>query len=387
MIYLFNSPVCNRCIRWGIALFILFMGTTATAQRTDQFDRIILSQMQEDSVPGVTLLISKNGKTLKSKGYGLANLEHKIPAKPVTRYELASISKPVTATAIMLLAEQGKLSLDSSVAAYIPGAPDVYRQITIRQLMSHTGGVPSDHYVHTKLYAPSLLRYSAKDQWNDLFKIKPANAPGAKFLYSNAGYFLQGAIIEQVSGQTYKQFVQENILDKAGMNQTAFLNGDSLVPDRAQGYTKRKSKWVRFSLETVMQSLDANGFSGLISTAGDLVRFCEALSAGNIIKHGLLDTMMVPVKLNDGSLAGSVTNRSQMGLGWFLKDIKGRKCIFHSGHTGTVLLYFPAEKLAVVILSNLGGGYGGIAGDKGFKVAELGFLLAEQAVLKYIPQK
>lgn len=366
-----------------IAIFIFCFVPSTNAQKADDFDQLLLQQMNTDSIPGATLLIAKNGKTVKVKGYGLASLENAVPAKPFTRYEMASISKPFTATAMMLLVEQGKISLDSSVAAYIPNAPEAYGRVTIRQVMSHTGGIPSDHYVHTKLYAPSLLRYTAKDQLADLFKIKPI-APGTKFVYSNAGFFLQGAIIEQVTGKTYKEFVQENILNKAGMQQTSFINGDSIIPDRAGQYTRRKGTWVRFSLETIMQSLDANGFSGLISTAADLDRFCNALSDGKIISAQGFERMQQPAMLNDGSYARSAGNSSQPALGWFVKEIGGKKCIFHSGHTGTILLYFPAERLTVVLLTNLGGGYGGIAGDRGFKTADVGFELAELAVKKYL---
>lgn len=368
------------------AIFFLCFIPATQAQKADAFDNLLAKQLKADSIPGATLLIAKNGKTIKVKGYGRASLENAVPAKPATRYEMASISKPFTATAMMLLIEQGKISLDSSVATYIPNAPDAYKLVTIRQVMSHTGGIPSDHYIHTKLYAPSLLRYTAKDQLTDLFKLKPI-AAGTKFVYSNAGFFLQGAIIEQVTGKTYKKFVQENILNKAGMQQTSFLNGDSIVPDRAGQYTRRKGTWVRFSLETLMQCLDANGFSGLISTAADLDHFCNALSDGKIISTKALETMTQPTKLNNGSFAYSSSNSSQPGLGWFIKEIAGRKCIFHSGHTGTVLLYFPAERLTVVLLTNLGGGYGAIASDKGFKVADVGFELAEMAVKKYVGGK
>jgi CubicO group peptidase (beta-lactamase class C family) len=230
------------------------------------------------------------------------------------------------------------------------------------------------------------LRYTAKDQLTDLFKIKPL-APGTKFQYSNAAFFLQGAIIEQVTGQPYDKFIQENILDKAGMSETTFINGDSIVPNRAQGYTKRKGQWVRFSLEQVMQSLDANGFSSLISTTDNLDKFCHALSEGKIITTRSFSDMAQPVKLNNGTDAASASNRSQIAMGWFIKTINGRTCISHSGHTGTMLAYFPAERLTIVLLTNLGGGYGGIAGDKGFKVADAGFQLAEMAAIRFLTKK
>lgn len=380
---LYFTDACNAQL-WLLLAALLWAPFSLMAQKPDIFDKWVNVQMKADSIPGATLLIAQHGQALKTKGYGTANLENGTPATPATRYELASISKPVTATAIMLLVEQGKLHPDSSVAAYIPGAPEAYRNITLRHLMSHTGGVPSDHYAHTKLYAPGLIRYTAKDQLTDLFKIKNVVPPGTKFMYSNAAYFLQGAIIEQVTGKTCRQFIQEEILNRAGMTNTSFLNTDSIVPNRAQGYTKRKGKWVRFSLELLLQSLDANGFSALIADAADLDKFCLSLSEGKIISDSAFKKMQQPVKLNDGSNARFASHKSEMGLGWIIKEIKGRKWIFHTGHTGTLLMYQPEERITIAFLTNLGAGYGNITGDKGFRIADFGFILAEEATRMYI---
>jgi CubicO group peptidase (beta-lactamase class C family) len=369
--------------KWSFFLSFFFLFSySLDAQRGDEFDVYINSIIQRDSVPGSSFLVVKKGKTVKSATYGFSNLELKAPARQESVWELASVSKPITATAVMKLVEEGKIHLDSTLYSYLGEAVIAkYRKITVRQIMSHTGSIPSDHFIHTKLYAPTPLRYTVKEQLNDLFKMPPAGKPGEQFVYSNASFFLQAVIIEKVTGETYQQFVQRTIFDKAGMKHSYFLNGDSLIYNRAQVYTKRKGTWVRFSLETTLQSLDANGFGGLMSTTGDLNLFVQALLAGKIISKSSVQQMFTVTKLNDGSEAGP-RNGSKIGLGWFVKQVGGKTCISHSGHTGTVLLFFPEEELTIVFLSNLSAGIY-MLGDKGFRVADIGFELAEMALKKY----
>lgn len=368
-----------------IFIFIawLLVGSTAIAQTTN-FEQYLQQRMQKDSIPGISFSIAYKGKVVKTVNLGVCNIENQVPATQQTVYELASVSKPITATGLMLLVEQGKVSLDSSIAVYLgKSVPDNYRAITIRQLMSHTAGIPSDHYTYTKLYAPTPLRYNTKDQLTDLFALKPIAAPGEKYQYSNAGFFLQAAIIEAVSGQTYQQYMQQTIFDKAGMHHSYFINGDSIVPNRAQGYTKRKDKLVRFSLESTIQALNANGFGGLQSTTGDLHAFINALLAGKLIKTTTLQQMLIPTTLNDGTNAGPKNYQVGVGLAWHLKTINQKKCMYHTGHTGTALLCFPEEGLTIVLLTNLSAGYS-MFGDKGFRVADMGFELAEMAAKQYL---
>lgn len=367
------------------ALFIAFFlfCQHLTAQRQDVFDAFIKTILKTDSVPGASFLIVKKGKVVKEASYGFANLELQVQANQQTVYELASISKPITATAIMQLVQAGKVVLDSSVYYYLGDlVTEKYRTITVKQLMSHISGIASDHFVYTKLYGPSVLRYTVKEQLTDLFKLKPENKPGEKYIYSNAGFFLQAAIIEKVTKQTYQQYITTHIFEKAGMKRSYFLNGDSLVLNRAQGYTKRKGTWVRFSLETTLQALDANGFGGISSTTQDLSLFVKALLNGNLINTDFVQQMFTIIQLNNGTKAGPGTGGSNIGLGWFVKEVAGKKCISHSGHTGTVLLFFPEEDLTIVFLSNLSFGIY-MLGDKGFRVNEIGYELAEMALKQY----
>jgi D-alanyl-D-alanine carboxypeptidase len=366
-------------------IFLAFVITCkfSFAQKQDNFDKYITQVLQKDSVPGASLIIVKKGKTVKAGSYGFANLEHQVPAKQETVYELASVSKPITATAMMMLVQEGKIVLDSPIALYLGSVvTEPYQTITVRQLMNHTSGIVGDHYALTKLYAPTPLRYSAKEQLTDLFKMKPVAIPGKRYGYSNTGFFLLACIIENVTGMSYQQFIQTRIFDVAGMKHTYFINGDSIVANRVQIYTKRKGTLVRFSLEGTIQSLDANGFGGLMSTTGDLATFITAVTSGKLIQKESLQQMLTISKLSDGSDAGHQRNGSNIGLSWYVKEINGKRCVSHSGHTGTVLLFFPDEEITVVLLSNLSYGIS-MVGDKGYRVWDIGFELAEMALQQY----
>jgi D-alanyl-D-alanine carboxypeptidase len=367
-----------------ILVFFLLCTITATAQKTDAFSSYLQQRMQSDSIPGMSFMMTHKGKVVKQACYGFCNLENQVPASQETVYELASVSKPFTATALMMLVEEGKIVLDSTVAFYLGNVvSDNYKTITVRRLMNHTSGIPSDHYVYSKLYAPTPLRYNTRDQLTDLFALKPAAEPGEKYLYSNAGFFLQAAIIEKITGQTYQEFIQQRIFNKAGMIHSYFINGDSIVPHHAQGYTKRKGKMVRFSLEATIQALNTNGFGGLMSTTADLYAFTQTLLKGGLIKKSTFEQMLVPSLLRDGTPAMAKNNVAAVGLAWHIKTIAGKRCMYHNGHTGTALLCFPDDDLTIVLLTNLSAGYS-MFGDKGFRVADMGFELAEMAVREYL---
>lgn len=355
-------------------------------KKQDEFDKYIMEAMRKDSIPGVTFLVTQNGKVLKAGSYGLANIELNVPAKQETVYELASISKPITATAIMLLVEEGKLNLDSSISNYLNNVPASHQKIKLRNLLNHTSGIPEDHFNYQKLYAPSPLRYNTQEQLADLFKAKLLFEPGERFKYSNAGFFMQAAIIEKASGMPYYDFVKQRIFKVAGMKTARFIHADSVVYNRAQGYTLRKSNWVRFSLEGVLQALDNNGFGAAMASVNDIRLFFEALNAGKVLKKESFAAMQVASLFNNGNKVAANPNASPCGLSWFLqaKDFEGRNCISHSGHTGTYAVFFPESGLSVIYFTNIGEGYKSMLGDKGAGVTVKGTKLAQMAVQKFL---
>jgi CubicO group peptidase (beta-lactamase class C family) len=358
-------------MRYIVPFILLFISSGCFAQQADSIDFYVTAVMKKESVPGSSLLVIKDGKIIKATSYGLANLEHKVPAKFETVFELASVSKPITALAIMQLVEQGKISLDSSIANYIDGVPASHRSIKVRHLLTHTSGLPELHLNFTKLYAVSLLKYTVQDQLADLYSQKLLFPPGEGQQYSNGGFFLLSVIIARVSGMPFEKYMQKNIFDRAMMKNTRFISADSIVLNRAQTYTKRNGTTVRWSLE-ILQALESNGFGGLLSTTGDLAQLYLAMIDGKIVQPKTLELMMKPEVYKNMK---NSENGSGVGLGWFLNDVNGKKCIQHTGHTGTVAVISPSEKFVLVYLSNLSLGFA-TAGDKGYDVKELGLGLA-----------
>lgn len=366
-----------------VFLFLIAIGISlhgaAQQKKTDAYDAFVLAKMKADSFPGAVLLITKNGRPVKSGSYGLANIEQHTKTSISTVFELASVSKPITATAMMLLVEQGKIGLDSPITAYLKEAPKTYQAITIRQLMSHTSGLPADHFNYYKLFGPSPLRYSVNDQLADLYKLPMKSKPGMGYLYSNAAFFMQAAIIEKVSGMLFAQFMQKAIFSKLGMNNTSYINGDSIVLNRAQGYTRRKGVLVRSSLEVITQSMDANGFGGGMSTVTDYEKFLQATAKHTLISERGLNLMTTPTILPN-NVSATAKDGATIALGWFVKDIKGHKAFLHGGYSGTFALHFIKEDISVIFFTNLSSGYGVITGDKGFDFMKTGFEIAEMAV-------
>jgi CubicO group peptidase (beta-lactamase class C family) len=346
-----------------------------TNNKADSNDVFVQNVMKKEVVPGATLMVYKDGKMLKATAYGLANLEHRVTTKFQTIFELASVSKPITALAVMQLVEQGRVSLDSSISKYIYGVPASHAGIKVRHLLSHTSGLPEDHFNTMKLYGPSPLRYTVKEQLEDVFKMKLKFNPGEGFQYSNAGYFLLSLIVANTSGIAFEDYLQQNIFERASMKSVRFINGDSIVFDRAQVYTKRKDKLVRWSLE-IMQAVESNGYGGLMANSPDLVQLAVGLFGGKIVSKETLAQMTTPENYVNKP-ESKLSERSEIALGWFIREINGRKCLMHSGHTGTVIVFCPEENFALVFLSNLSAGYK-VIGDKGFDVNEFGVDLARR---------
>ncbi len=355
------------------------LSVSAQLPKTDRFDTYINTKMKADSFPGAVLLVTKNGKQVKLSSYGFANLEQQVKVKPETVFELASVSKPLTATAMMMLVESGKINLDSSIAAYLTSVPKTHQAITIRQLMNHTSGLPSDHFNYYKLFGPSPLRYTVSDQLGDLYKLPLKSKSGTTYLYSNAAFFMQAAIIEKVTGKNFSLFVKEQIFNKLGMSKTAYINADSIVQFRAQGYTKRKGVLVRSSLEVITQAMDANGFGGGMSTVTDYEKFLQATAKHQLISAQNFNLMTTPtVLLNNAKTTAA--DGATIALGWFVKDINGHKAFVHGGYSGTFALHFIEEDISVIFFTNLSSGYGALTGDKGFDFMKTGFELAGMAV-------
>lgn len=328
-----------------VAVFFFFAATVtlraqdAIATKVDEF---IAMEMQKQKIPGVSLAVVRDGKPMIVKGYGFANLEHQVPVKPETVFQSGSVGKQFTATAVMMLVEDGKISLDEKIGKYLGDVPETWANITVRHLLSHTGGMtdyPQD-FDFRRDYTEDELFKRAKE-------IPVAFKPGEKWQYSNLGYVTLGILIGKATGKFYGDFLQERIFRPLGMNTARIINEADIIPNRASGYRLvqgqvKNQEWVSPSMNTT-----ADG--SLYLTALDMIKWDDALTNGKLLKKSSLDEMWSPIKLNDGKT-------HPYGFGWGVRAVNGHPVIEHGGAWQgfkSHIARFPENKLTVIVFANL----------------------------------
>jgi D-alanyl-D-alanine carboxypeptidase len=295
--------------------------------------------------PGAAVLVMKDGQPILRKGYGLASLELNVPIAPEMVFRLGSITKQFTAVAILMLVEQGKLTLDTPLCAVLPECPAVAKdKVTIRHLLTHTSGLasytdkPAFWEAMRRDHRPAdILAYTAEDPLQF--------APGERFAYNNTGYILLGMVIEKITGKPYATVIQERIFDQVGMRHSYYDMADLLIPGRVAGY-EPTAKGYRPAPYLSMSAPYAAG--SLASSVDDLALWDAALYGEQLLKQATLDQAWTAYPV-------SGPEPSTYGFGWVVGDYKGRRVILHGGGIQgftTSMLRFPAEKLLVVVLSN-----------------------------------
>jgi CubicO group peptidase (beta-lactamase class C family) len=284
------------------------------------------------------ILVAKDGQIIASEGYGMADLEFQVRNSPETRFRIASVTKPITATAILLLAEGGKLSVHDPIHKYLPDCPEAWKAITIHHLLTHTSGLPE--YFDLPGYDEKKRAYAgAKDFIEKLGSAPIKFAPGKEHKYANSNYILLGFIIEAASGKTYGEFLRQRIFEPAGMANTGCDDGTTIIRNRAAGYSWEKD----IVPAEYFDARNSYASGNVYSTAGDLLRFVEALAGGRLVNTSTLDAMLTPQK-------------SEYGYGWFITNWNGRHVVMHGGGMNGVksdVKYLPDERVCVVVLSNI----------------------------------
>ena len=310
--------------------------------QTGDVDVYVREHMIMQRIPGLALTILKNGEVVKLNGYGFANLEHRIPVVPETIFQSGSVGKQFTATAVMILVEDGKITLDERISKYLNNIPKSWSRITVRHLLAHTSGM---------IFSPDALDFSRDYTEDELLKLAArvplASQPGEKWSYSNLGYVVLGIIISKVTGKFYGDFIQERIFKPLGMNTARIISEADIIPNRAAGYRLvdgelKNQEWVSPTLNTT-----ADG--SLYLTAIDMAKWDAALYGEKILKKSSLDQMWAAVRLNNGKT-------HPHGFGWFLHEARGHKLIEHGGQwqgfTSHIARYAD-DKLTVIVLTNL----------------------------------
>jgi CubicO group peptidase (beta-lactamase class C family) len=338
--------------RETIAPALLLVLCAFVSARGDGIDDYLQARMRGMHIPGLSLAVVRNGQILKERGYGVANLELSSPATPQTVYEIGSMTKQFTATAIMMLVEEDKLHLEDSITRYFPEAPEPWRPITIRHLLSHTSGIQNHVAVPGYLgaFKTNLLMESTpgrEDLLRMFFKLPLEFKPGETWSYDNTGYYLLGLIVEKVSGKSFWQFLDQRIFRPLDMKSTRNTDMRSLVANRAAGY-----EWSNgvFENRPVLAPFIAFSAGCLLSTVEDLARWDAALYTGKLLKSSSLRQMWTPVRTNEDAAASF-----NYGFGWFVDKYHGHLVVQHSGGTpgfSSVIYRFVDDQLTVIILTN-----------------------------------
>jgi CubicO group peptidase (beta-lactamase class C family) len=307
-----------------------------------QFEAV-MDGLVDRAGPGAAVGVRHGGQAPYLAGFGLADIEWGLSISPDAVFRLGSITKQFTAAAIMLMVEDGKLGLDDDVQSVLSDYPSQGRRVTIRHLLNHTSGIRNFNSQPDFPERTDLMLAEVIALFRDL---PPDFAPGDRYLYSNSGYVLLGAIIEAVSGMAYRTFLLERFFRPLGMRQTRYLYDEPIVAKRARGY-RVGAKGVENARTMSMTLPHAAGALG--STVGDLLTWTRALRGGQAVSADSYAAMIAPARLNDGSL-------SEYGFGLSALTFRDRTAITHAGGINgfsTLMAHFAEDDLTVVVLSNL----------------------------------
>jgi serine beta-lactamase-like protein LACTB, mitochondrial len=345
-------PIKQRIITPILLLFVAIQtfaqAPNLSAEKRSKIETAISAAMSQAGIPGLSVAIVAEGKLAWSNGYGLADVENFVPAKASTVYRLASISKPITAVAVMQLVERGKLDLDAPVQKYCAAFSTKQWPVTTRQLLGHLGGVR--HYKDGELDNENTRHFTRLNDTLSFFKDDPlSHEPGTKYLYSTYGYNLLGCVVEGASGQNYLEYVRQNIFAPAGMLTIRDDDPAAIIPNRAQGYEKTRDGALRNSaLADVSYKIPGGGFC---STVEDLAKFAIALQSNQLLKPATRAQAWTKQNTKEGQ-------ETTYGLGWQLSEHNSAKEVAHGGNQSQVTTYLymqPERNFAVVLMMNLEG--------------------------------
>jgi CubicO group peptidase (beta-lactamase class C family) len=329
-------------------MFALILPGSAFCQSpvspSDAVAQYVKAEMERQHIPGVALLVSRNGEPVQAQGFGFSNVELQVPVKPETLFQSGSMGKQFAATAVMMLVEEGKVSLDDSITKYFPDAPSTWKPVTVRNLLSHTGGFtdyPKDFDFRKDYTEAQLLKI--------VEGIPLAFPPGTKWSYSNLGYLTLGVLIHRVTGNFYGDMLRARIFKPLGMQTTRIMNEPDIIPNRAAGY--RLVKGELKNQEWVSPTLNTTADGSLYFSILDLAKWDAALYTEKLLKRSSLDEMWTVVKLNNGK-----PNSGNYGFGWDVENLHGHRVIGHGGSWQgfrTHIYRYVDDKLTVVVLANL----------------------------------
>ena len=321
-------------------MVLMALAVASEAQDVKRMDELVAVHASSGRFMG-SVLVAKGGDVVFEKSYGSANLEWDIPNSPTTKFRLGSVTKQFTAAAILLLEERGRLGVDDLLSKHLPGTPAAWEKITLFHLLTHTAGLAN--FTAQPEFRTWKLSPSTPDKTLERLRDLPLEfEPGERHKYSNSGYQLLGHVIERVSGQSYAAFLEENIFKPLGMADSGYDSHAAVIARRATGYVAGPKGMSNAEYIDMTIPFAAGA---LYSTTRDLLRWNVGLFGGKLLSAASLEKMTTPHK--DG-----------YAFGLAVTTPRGRKAISHRGGIdgfNTHLIYYPDEKVTVVVLANLNG--------------------------------
>jgi len=385
------SPGIILSRRASLALAI--SGLCAAAARGEgvttgwaSIDAAAAKLIADHAAPGVSISVLKEGRFVYSKGFGLANLETVTLALPKSVYKIGSITKQFTASALLALAEDRKLSVDDPLARYFGDFPRA-GEITLRQMLTHTSGLGNYTAAvpHESVIQESRLDYDDAALYRLMLSTKPLYPyePGTVWAYSNTAYVLLGLIVQKVAGEPYGAFYERRLFERAGLADTAVDDAADVVPARASGYTPDPGAASQFDNASFISMTIPGGAGSMRSTSEDLCRWHEALFGGRVLAPESVKQMITPQRLKDGSLPKEAVSADhkdapkpvEYGFGLQITTVGGRRAIGHPGGISgfsSVVQTIPDAHASLAVLVNC---------DHGVKVRE-GFNAVQAATAK-----
>jgi CubicO group peptidase (beta-lactamase class C family) len=361
------------------ALFLLATNVHAAnfdAGDKARVDAVASAWLEAGKTPGMVIGIASDGKMVHAKGFGFADLEHNVPMAADSILRIGSITKQFTSAALMQLVEQGKVKLEDPVAKFYPDFPRG-SEVTIRHLLTHTSGI----FNYTSQDMPDAPKWRQAYTADEMIKRIAANdppydfAPGTAWRYSNSGYFIAGAIVEKITGERLRDYLQKNVIGKAGLSADTALDDDEreVLVRRAEGYDAVPGKPGAYIKGDFIAMSVPGGAGAMRSTVADLAAWHQALSTGKVVSAKSYAEMIAPGRLKDGRLASEAISRPtgapppqprkdpvpNYGLGLYTGVLAGHKMVSHTGGIqgfNASLSTFPDDHLTIVVLTNTSDG-------------------------------
>jgi len=334
----------SKFVRVNTALLLALV--FAFSVKADEVDKFVRAMLQERRIPGAAIAVVKNGKVIKKQGYGVASVEFNVPVTTETVFEIGSVTKQMTGAGIMLLVEDGLLNPDDKISKYLPGTPEAWKNVTIRNLLTHTSGIKSYTAIGTGF---ELTKHLKRDEFIKALSQYPLDfETGSRYSYSNSGYNLLGFIIEAASEKSYWDFMQTRIFQKLGMTETFDRDPKYVIKNRATGYELENNRLIGRDYDLT----DVFSAGAIVSTVGDLAKWDAAWRNDTLLKKESKMLAWTPFVLTDGKPV-------PYGFGWSVADFRGHKLIGHSGSTAgfsAQIMRFTDDDLSVIVLINQGTG-------------------------------